>query len=247
MQRASPAPSPGKTPLVPSATPVRSQLVVALRQMIFEFRYQPGDRLREQELCRAMGVSRTSLREALRQLESEGLIESAANRGSIVRKVGATEARQIYEMRAVLEGFLARRAAERATETQKAELGAILQSLRVAVASRDMRRIIAGKSQMDRLLMSVADNRALSVSLERLHGRVNLLRVSTILTEGRGAQSLAEIERIVAAIMAGDGDAAERATRLHIERAWEIAAQGFAAAERLTDQVDDRPVHQGER
>lgn len=212
------------------ATRVRSQLIAALRRVILEFRYQPGERLREQELCLATGVSRTSMREALRQLESEGLIEIVPNRGPVVRKVSADEARRIYEMRALLEGFLARRAAERATKAEKAALAVIVRSLRTAVAARDMRCIIAEKSRIDRLLMEIADNRALATSLERLHGRVSLLRASTILTEGRGAESLDEVEAIVAAIAAGDADAAERAARLHIERAWAIAEQRYAAA-----------------
>ncbi len=210
------------------ATQVRGQLVETLRRLIFEFRYRPGERLREQELCRVVGVSRTSLREALRQLESEGLIEIAANRGPIVREVSETEARQIYELRALLEGFLARRAATRATTADKAELAAAASLLRAAVASRDMRRIIAVKSRIDKLMMAIADNRALTGALERLHGRISLLRASTVLMEGRGSRSVAEIEAIMAAIADGDGDGAERAARLHIAHAWEVAALGFA-------------------
>lgn len=209
------------------ATQVRGQLVEALRRLIFEFRYRPGERLREQELCRVVGVSRTSLREALRQLESEGLIEIVANRGPIVREVSETEARQIYEIRALLEGFLARRAAARATKADKAELAATTRLLRAAVASRDMRQIIAVKSRIDKLMMAIADNHALTMALERLHGRVSLLRASTVLMEGRGTQSVAEIEAIMAAIASGDGDGAERAARLHIAHAWEVAALGF--------------------
>ncbi len=91
------------------------QTVDKLRDAILNGHFQPGDRLVEQDLCQEMGVSRGSLREALRRLEAEKLITMAPNRGPSVSVIGWAEAEQIYYVRALLEGEAAAEFAARAT------------------------------------------------------------------------------------------------------------------------------------
>src|SRR4051812_44559604 len=93
-----------------------------LRSAIASGRFKPGQRLIERELCELTGVGRTSIREALRQLEAEGLITTLPHRGPVVTVVTADEAAQLYKVRALLEGFLGREFAEHGSDSQIAEL-----------------------------------------------------------------------------------------------------------------------------
>ena len=84
---------------------IRHLVEEKLRELIATGHFKPGDRLVERELCEALEVGRTSVREALRQLEAEGLIRTEPHRGPVVTKVSPEEARQLYQLRALLEGF----------------------------------------------------------------------------------------------------------------------------------------------
>jgi DNA-binding GntR family transcriptional regulator len=207
----------------PVAAPVRARLVDALRRAILDFHLKPGDRLIEREICEQSGVSRTSVREALRQLETEGLITSIPNRGPVVASLTAGEARDIYELRAVLEGLAARKCAELATESEIAGLRKAVEGFRKAVRSKDPRALIAGKTIFYDLLMSAARNDALDAALRKLHGRATLLRALSMSQPGRVDSSAAELEAIVEAIARRDADAADRASREHIDKAAAIA------------------------
>lgn len=202
------------------AAPVRQQLVESLRRAILEFRFKPGDRLVERELCELTGVSRTSLREGLRQLETEGLISIVPNKGPVVATVGADEAAQIYELRALLEGFMGRRFAERATEKQISALKKALATFAKAVkAGANRRDLVAAKGKFYDLLIEGSGNSALESALRNLHGRVTLLRATSMAQPGRIQKSLQELEEIMRAIEQRDANAADKACRAHVENA----------------------------
>src|SRR6056297_3133463 len=105
-----------KMNLIRSAAPVREQVLKALRTEIIEGRFAPGRRLTERELTEMLGVSRTVLRESLRQLEAEGLISLIPNQGPVVRALTVGEARELYRIREALEGLAARLFANRTTQ-----------------------------------------------------------------------------------------------------------------------------------
>lgn len=205
------------------AAPVRTQLVDTLRRAIFDFRFRPGDRLVERELCEMTGVSRTSLREALRQLESEGLVWLVPNRGPVVASVSPAQSRDIYELRALLEGFVGRRAAERASKSEVAALKAAVKHLKSVVRQHDSRALVLAKEAFYGQLISCCANSEIEAALRNLHGRVTLLRATSMAQPGRIQKSLGEIDAIVAAIAAGDPDAAELACRQHVENAGRAA------------------------
>jgi DNA-binding GntR family transcriptional regulator len=207
----------------PVTASVRARLVDAIRKAILDFRLKPGDRLIERELCEQSGVSRTSVREALRQLESEGFITNLPNKGPVVATVTTREAKDIYELRAVLEGLAARKCALQATDGEIAGLRKAIDAFRKAVKSKDPRALIAGKTLFYDLLMAGARNDALEAALRNLHGRVTLLRATSMSQPGRVDSSAAELETIVDAIARRDAAAAERASRRHVERAAVIA------------------------
>jgi DNA-binding GntR family transcriptional regulator len=207
----------------PVAAPVRTRLVDALRKAILDFHLKPGDRLIEREICEQSGVSRTSVREALRQLETEGLITSIPNKGPVVATVTAAEAEGIYELRAVLEGLAARKCALEATDKEIAGLRKAVEGFRKAVRSTDPRELITSKTLFYDLLMAAARNDALEGALRNLHGRITLLRAMSMSQAGRVDSSAAELDTIVDAIARRDPGAADRASRRHVEKAATIA------------------------
>ena len=101
----------------------------ALRERIFSGALRAGERLKERELCRELDVSRTPVREALRRLEADGLVEIEPRRGGVVAGINAEEASEIYSLGVLLESYAARLAAERATEADLAELDRLLDSV----------------------------------------------------------------------------------------------------------------------
>jgi GntR family transcriptional regulator, trigonelline degradation regulator len=202
-----------------SKVTLRQQVLDALRNAILEFRFKPGDRLIERELCELTGVSRTSVREALRHLESEGLVHNVPNKGPIVATVGAEEAQRIYEVREALEGVAGRLFARRATDRQIAELRAATERLERAFATKDTREIVAEATRFYDVFLDGCGNALIRDMIRSLHARVVYLRATSMSQPGRAPGSLAEMHRIMEAISRRDADAAEEACKDHVRRA----------------------------
>ena len=205
------------------AATLRLMVEAKLRTAIAQGLFKPGQRLVERELCALIGVGRTSVREALRQLEAEGLVQTIPHRGPIVSSISADEARQLYEIRALLEGHAGRAFAETGTAAAIAELGASVKRLEKAARAKAPADLIAAKAHFYDVLMAGAGNMFVTQMLTGLHNRISLLRFTSMTQPGRLARSLEEIRAIHDAIAAGDGALAEAACRRHIEAAARIA------------------------
>jgi GntR family transcriptional regulator, trigonelline degradation regulator len=203
------------------AAPVRSQVVDHLRRAITDLRFPPGHRLVERELCARTGTSRTSIREALRQLEAEGLVQSVPNRGTFVAGLTAADAHDIYEVRAALEPLAARAFVERAAEWQLRALRGALEELRQSQGN--VASMLRAKTRFYDTLFEGAGNGHLSAILGGLHARVTGLRNLSLSQPGRPARSLEEIERLVTAIERHDIAAAVRAAEQHVRTAQKVA------------------------
>lgn len=205
--------------------PIRDQIASILRKAIVNVEFQPGEVLVERDLCERTGASRPSVREALRQLEVEGLVESRNGRGTIVRVLSEDEVRDLYEVRAELEGFTARLFTKRATEAGREELRQAVAELREATTSAEenlSRRILDAQAAYYSALMAGARNPMLEQVLQGLQVRVAQLRATTLQVAGRAVDSLREFEAILAAVEAGDALEAERAAVEHVRRAGEV-------------------------
>lgn len=205
------------------AAPLRHQVISNLRTAIIEGEFLPGQHLVERDLCEKVGVSRTLIREALRQLEAEGLVTVVAHKGPLVRSIGREEAGQLYEVRAVLEGLLARIVAERATPEAKGRIRAQFEKMVVVFDTKKTANLIAAKNTFYQELMAACRNTVLLEQLRQLHARISLLRSLSLSHPGRAKQSLVEIDKLVGAIENGDGAAAWKATVDHVEAAGAIA------------------------
>jgi GntR family transcriptional regulator, trigonelline degradation regulator len=199
--------------------PVRTQVLHNVRQAILSRRFVPGQRLIERELCELTGVSRTPVREALRQLESEGLVVMVPNRGPVVAEITPVEAAEIYDARAALESLAARRFAERATDEEVDELRARLADIEGAVRDGRLTGMVERKDEFYAVLFGGARNQIIGQMMDSLQARIAYLRATSLATPGRSQETVTEIRKVVDAIGRRDPDAAERLSRAHVERA----------------------------
>ena len=203
-----------------------AHIVAGLREDILARRLAPGGRLVEAELTSRFAVSRGSIREALRRLAAEGLIEHLPNRGAIVRRLSGQEIGELFQIRVELEALAARLAAGAAMEPQKrAEFEAAIAPIFVEGA-RDPCAYLAENAEFHAAIMSLGGNRQLGDLSARLRLPLIMAQVTGALTPQALDASVREHRAIAAAILAGDAVAADAAMRGHLSRAVDIAAAG---------------------
>ncbi|GAA1537357.1 DNA-binding GntR family transcriptional regulator [Microbacterium ginsengiterrae] len=207
--------------------PIREQVAAILRDAIVQMELRPGQVLIERELCEMTSASRPSVREALRQLESEGLVESRTGRGTVVAAPSRDQAEQLYQVRAELEGMAVELFTTRADDAQRAQLREAFDALERAVKSRPYGDVEAGvaaemlaaKDRIYGIFIEGAGNEILSEMVGGLQRRVTQLRALTMTNPGRLQASLEEIRTIVEAVERKDAGAARRAATTHVEMA----------------------------
>lgn len=190
--------------------------IAALRTAIGAGDMVPGQRLVEAELAELFGVTRASLRAALLELTATGLVERVPHRGARVRLVTVPEAVAITECRMVLEGLCAAKAAERATDEQIAELVALGEAMREAVADGEPMKYSALNRDLHGRVREIAGQPVAAELLDRLQGQLVRHQFRLALRPGRPARSLREHLAIVTAIADRDPAAAESAARAHL-------------------------------
>ena len=199
---------------------VREQVLEVLQEEILELRLRPGQRLVERELVERIGVSRTTIREVLRQLAAEGLVTTVPQKGAIVAIPSPREAAEVYEVRALLEALLARQFSERASAEQAAQLRRVFDAMEGRYGeTREPRQLLGAKGAFYEVLFDGAANATARSILEGFQARLAVLRAATLASRGRAERSLDELRAIVEAIEAGDGEAAAAAARRHVEQA----------------------------
>jgi DNA-binding GntR family transcriptional regulator len=205
------------------AAPLRKQVVELLREVLLAGEFEPGERLVEAPLCKRFGVSRTVVREAIRQLESEGLVVTVANRGPVVAELSTEDARALYEVRASLEGLAGSLFAQRASDAQRRRLRGALATVTAAFEQSDLRKRVAAKDAFYEALLAGAGNPIIGSTLRGIHARVQLLRGLSLQADGRASESLGGRAAIVDATNAGDADRARVACEKHVDRAAAVA------------------------
>lgn len=226
------------TPLREGLT-LRQQAEEALRTAIATGRFLPGQRLTDRELTELLGVARSTVREAVRQLESEGLITTIPFRGPTVANLTTEEARDLYELRAILEGEAARLCAERGRPEHFAAILQALDAMRAAASDDALSGVMVSSADFYHAIFDGAGNAALKHSIVAIHNRLAIFRFSSTKYPGRIAQSLKSLTALAEAITGRDGDAARAAGIQHINGAAELAlfligerAKGALAARR---------------
>lgn len=199
-----------------AAAPARTRLVNGVREAIAQGELSPGSRLNERELCENYDVSRTVVREGLRQLEGEGFVTIEPNRGAVVATISYTDAEHLFELRGALESLACALFARRGTVDHKRALAAATARTADAMAGGDISAVLAAKDAFYEALLAGAGNSELSSALRLLHARIRLLRRYSLSAENRQPKSLAEITAICDAVVAGDIEGARRAGEYHV-------------------------------
>jgi DNA-binding GntR family transcriptional regulator len=215
---------------------IRSMVAQKLREAIMSGTLKPGQRLVERELCEMTGVSRPSIREALRSLEADGLVNTVPHRGPVVSTISLEEARQLYAARAVLEGFAGRECARLHDPVIVRRIGDALVRLKAAAAKSDLTAQLEAKTEFYAAIITGCRNSFVERMLRPLHDRITLLRITSMSQPKRISKSLREVTAIWKAIQSGDPDLAERCCSDHV-RAAAVAALSMiekSAAENIS-------------
>jgi DNA-binding GntR family transcriptional regulator len=204
----------------PNAT-LRDQVVGNLRQAIIQGSFAPGQRLVERQMCELLGVSRTLVREALRQLEAEGWVHILPYRGPVVASMGPEEIREIYEVRAALEGMAAMRSAELATS---AHLSRMTEVVAIMTAAQKRGDHVTHREQVHvfyEILREAAGNSLLQAQLSAMSARMAWLRGFTLARPERAVVAVKEEAALLKALKARDGALARQLCEAHMRKAGE--------------------------
>ncbi|MFX0541970.1 GntR family transcriptional regulator [Roseovarius sp. S4756] len=209
---------------------VQQETVDTLRQAIFSGHFEPGSRLVESQLCTQLGISRPSLREALRSLAAERLIDLVPNRGPSVPILTWEEVTAIYEVREMLEVDAVGRCSQRISKDQLQELEKSLSAFEDAASSNDSVARITTTEVFYSIILANCGNPILEEIHRGLVARISLFRSRSMSLKGRAISSLAEMKAIYEAIASGDEKAARNASRRHILNAMAAAKKAMETA-----------------
>ncbi len=212
------------------AAPLREQVIDALRAAILDFTLPPGQRLVERELIEQLGVSRTTVREALRQLTSEGLITVVPQKGAMVASPTFEEAEELYEARLRLEGLIVRRFVERAAPSQIIRLAAAAVGFAEAAAGEDALAILDAVDAYYAVLVEGAKSPVLAQLVENLQSRLRVLRAQGMPDDH--TNTIAELRGVVEAARSGDAEQAEQLYDIHMRS---TARNALAKLRRLAE------------
>ena len=193
-----------------------STVAALIRESILSGEFVPNQRLVEADLCDQYSASRASVRGALLDLAGEGLVERVANRGARVRAVSLDEAIEISEVRMVLEGLCAYKAAERITDEEAVELQQIGQAMKDAVYTGDLLAYSACNKKLHARVGEIGRQATANQIIQRVRAQIVRHQYRLAMQPGRPNVSLPEHLDIIAAICAHDPEGAEAALRRHL-------------------------------
>jgi DNA-binding GntR family transcriptional regulator len=194
-----------------------TSITARIRTAICEGTFVPNQRLIEADLCVQLGASRTAVRAALQDLTTEGLVERIQNRGARVRAVSTAEAVEITEVRMVIEGLCAAKAAQNISETEIEQLTTLRADLTAAVAARDILEYSRLNQMLHKCVREISGQRSACDILDRLRGKLVRPQSRLFMHPSRMTQSLPEHVAIIDEVCARNPELAEAAMRRHLE------------------------------
>ena len=207
--------------------PRYDDVVSGIRDMIVEGELAPGPRISERALCDRFGVSRTPLREALKVLASEGLVELTPNRGARVILLTEPDARDMFEVMGTLEGLAGELAAARITAEDIAAIKALHYQMALHHARRELMPYFRLNQEIHRKIFEISRNRTLLSVYRSLAGRIRRPRYLANISPTRWAEALKEHEAILAALEARDGQTLGRILKAHLSKTGETVLQAL--------------------
>lgn len=189
-----------------------------VRNEIITLRYKPGQIITDTQIASELEISRTPVREAFHRLENEGLLINEARRGWRVYALTLEDIHEIFDIKAVVEGMLARRAAQCESEEKRAALRAALDKMRAAAELSDSQRWLDADFELHDVMFSMASNERAYRIVTNLNDQWHRVRIGYAAMQSRMDQSTCEHEQFVQAILAGDAANAERLMHEHLDK-----------------------------
>lgn len=200
---------------------LRGRVFHRLREDILSGKYKEGDELKEVAIGEELGVSRTPVREAFRQLELEGLIQIIPNKGAYVTGITEKDVKDIYMIRSLLEGLCARWACEHITDEQMEEMEENIYLAKFHAQKGHLEQMAELDNRFHDILYEACNSKMLEHQLKDFHEYVLRVRKKTLSNVNRGPKSNEEHEQIMEAIKAKDADKAEKLANMHMINAYE--------------------------
>ncbi|HEY5973559.1 MAG TPA: GntR family transcriptional regulator [Geobacteraceae bacterium] len=205
---------------------LREKILETIRDAIMAGVLRPGEKVAEPELAERFGISRTPIREAFRQLESEGYLTVIPRKGAVVVSFSAKEVEEFYAIKSILEGYAARRACSNLTERELEKLKGINDKLRHLAEEGDVKHFFKVHNDFHELFIKTANNEKLHDLITNLVGKFQRLRITSLSLPGRMHVSVQEHDKIIDAFRNRDADLAEQLVRKNAEYGGRVLMEG---------------------
>ena len=208
---------------------LHEQVAYRLRELLVEGAIAPGAKLNERELALQLNVSRTPLREAIKMLAAEGLVELLPNRGAVAVSLSEQDVRNTFEVMAGLEGMSGELAAQRITDEQLTEIQALHFEMMAAHARRDLSTYYRINAQIHRAINTAANNDVLTTTYSQVNARLQALRFRSNQDEAKWSRAVAEHGQMIEALTQRDGAALKAVLVQHLHHKRDVVIEQIRA------------------
>ena len=220
-----------KSKMIERHQTLREKILETIREAILKGTLKPGEKVAEPELAERFGISRTPIREAFRQLESEGYLTVIPRKGAVVTALSEQDVQEFYAIKSILEGYAAELAATKLTGKDIDKLQAINEKLKVLAAEGDVKSFFRVHGEFHELFVRAAGNLKLADLISQLGMRFNRLRMASLSVSGRMDISVVEHERLIEAFKNQDGDQAENLVKKTAAIGGQVLLESMTEAE----------------
>jgi len=210
---------------------LREKILETIREAILKGQLKPGEKVAEPELAERFGISRTPIREAFRQLESEGYLTVIPRKGAVVTSLSERAVEEFYAIKSILEGYAARMAAENLTDRDIEKLETINERLSQLAAEGDVKTFFKVHNEFHELFIKAAENEKLQELINQMMLKFNRLRLTSLSLPGRMETSVQEHKKIIEAFKNKDGERADNLVRKTASYGGQVLIQSMAQAE----------------
>jgi len=205
---------------------LREKILETIRDAISSGLLKPGEKVAEPELAERFGISRTPIREAFRQLESEGYLTVIPRKGAVVVSFTSKEVEEFYAIKSILEGYAAHLACTKLSEKEIDKLSTINEKLKQLADEGDVKHFFKVHNDFHELFRKAADNAKLYDLISSLVGKFQRLRYASLSLPGRMHISVKEHAKIISAFRSRDADLAETLVRKNAEYGGRVLMEG---------------------
>ena len=210
---------------------LREKILETIRESILKGTLKPGEKVAEPELAERFGISRTPIREAFRQLESEGYLTVVPRKGAVVTSLSERDVDEFYAIKSILEGYAARLAAANLTEKDIERLENINDRLAQLARESDVKSFFRVHNEFHDLFIKAAGNEKLEELIEQVSMKFNRLRMASLSLPGRMEISVNEHKKIIEAFLRKDGEEADRLVSRTAALGGQVLIQSMAKQE----------------